>query len=589
MRDFKPELVFISAGFDSRLGDPLGQFTLSDADFADLFAVKNGAATTGRCVPTVAADELTLRSMQENGRNIRIRATGEPVISPSALTWRVVVPARGTWRTTIEFDAADGAEPAAPLSPVDPDARFAPRPHPGTVVHATDPGVTAVLARSISDLDSLRMLDARSGHSYIAAGAPWFMTLFGRDSLLTAWMALPLDVDLAIGTLHTLAALQGTVVDPITEEEPGRILHEQRRGPDSGVALGGQRYYGSVDATPLFVMLLAEAARWGADLDVIRALLPSADAALAWLDDYGDRDGDGFVEYQRATDRGLINQGWKDSFDGINNAAGQFATSPVALCEVQGYAYAARLARAYLADVCGDTATARHWRNRAETLKSAFADAFWLPKSGWLAVALDGHKVPMDALTSNIGHCLWTGVVSDAHATSIVEALAAERMSTGYGLRTLAADMAAYNPMSYHNGSVWPHDTAICIAGLMNYRHVPGAVALAHALATGLFDAAAAFDDRLPELFCGFARTAFAPPVPYPTSCSPQAWASGAPLLIVRAFLGLAPDIPADRISIDPDLPQRWGDVAFENMRLGTTAADATALGTTGSVRRRPI
>ncbi len=555
-----------------------------DADFADLFTVKNGGATTGRSVATVTSDELTMRSTQEIGRSVRIRATGEPVVSHSALTWRIVIPARGSWRTTISVDASSDGEPPAQLEPMDQDIAEAQRHGHETVLDVANPDIAAVLGRTIADLDSLRMIDERTGHTYVAAGAPWFMTLFGRDSLLTAWMALPLEVGLAVGTLQTLASLQGTVVNPMTEEQPGRILHEQRRGPDSDLALGGQRYYGSVDATPLFVMLLAEAARWGADLETIRGLLPNADAALGWLDDYGDRDGDGFVEYQRATDRGLINQGWKDSFDGINNADGQLAIAPIALCEVQGYAYAARVSRAYLADLFGDAEAAAYWRERAAKLKMAFADAFWLPESGYLAVALDGRKTPMDALTSNIGHCLWTGIVSDEHATQIVAALATESMNTGYGLRTLSAEMGAYNPMSYHNGSVWPHDTAICIAGLMNYRRIPGAVDLAHRLAAGLFEAATAFDDRLPELFCGFARTTFAPPIPYPTSCSPQAWASAAPLLVLRAFLGLAPDMPAGRIDIHPDLPVAWGEVALGHVHLGATTAAITATGAMGSV-----
>ena len=557
-----------------------------DADFADLFAVKNGGATTGRQVATVALDELTLRSAQEAGRAVRIRATADPVVSQSALTWRIVIPPHSSWSTTIDFDASSGEERPTHLEPMDQDISRTERDGNATVLDVADSAIAAVLGRTVADLDSLRMIDERTGHTYVAAGAPWFMTLFGRDSLLTAWMSLPIDVGLAMGTLQTLASLQGTVVDPITEEQPGRILHEQRRGPDSDLALGGQRYYGSVDATPLFVMLLAEAARWGADLETVRSMLPNADAALTWLDQYGDRDGDGFVEYQRATDRGLINQGWKDSFDGINSASGQVAVAPIALCEVQGYAYAARLSRAYLADVFDEPDLAAYWRERAAKLKLSFADAFWLADAGWLAVALDGRKTPVDALTSNVGHCLWTGIVSDEHATQLVAALAESGMNTGYGLRTLADGMGAYNPMSYHNGSVWPHDTAICIAGLMNYRRIPGAVELAHSLAAGLFDAATAFDNRLPELFCGFERDAFAPPIPYPTSCSPQAWASAAPLLIMRAFLGLAPDVPADRIDIRPDLPATWGAVTLDQIRLGSLVVAITALGSSGSVTR---
>jgi len=444
-----------------------------------------------------------------------------------------------------------------------------------TAVSAADPVLADVLRRTESDLGALRLDD--DGRRFVAAGAPWFMTLFGRDSLLTAWMALPLDVGLAVGTLQALAEAQGRVVDPLTEEEPGRIMHELRRGPDSAAALGGNRYYGTVDATPLFVMLLAEAWRWGAGEDVVRALLPAADAALAWVDGYGDRDGDGFVEYRRATDRGIANQGWKDSPDGVNDAAGRLAATPVALCEVQGYVYAALRARAELAEGFGEPAA--RLRERAEGLRQRFAEAFWLPGRGWYAVALDGRKRRVDALTSNAAHCLWTGIATDEHATALVERLSTPDMDTGYGLRTLASSMGAYNPMSYHNGSVWPHDTAIAVAGLLRYAHVPGAVDLAHRLAGGLLDAAAAFGGRLPELYCGFARDEFSPPVPYPTSCSPQAWASAAPLLLVRSFLGLAPHVPRRKLATAPHLPARWGEVTLSGLRLGPVTVNVSATG----------
>ena len=296
--------------------------------------------------------------------------------------------------------------------------------------------LNAVLRQTESDLGALLIHDDTGrGRAFVAAGAPWFMTLFGRDSLLTAWMALPLHVGLSIGTLQQLASVQGRRVDPITEEQPGRIMHEIRRGPASADVLGGSIYYGSVDATPLFVMLLAECWRWGADEAAVRALLPAADAALAWAENHGDRDGDGFVEYHRATDRGLINQGWKDSFDGINDAAGHTAEPPIALCEVQGYQYAALLARAELADGFGDATAAARLRDRADTLRGKFLDAFWLPEKGWYAIALDGSKRHVDALTSNVGHCLWTGIATDEHAEQLIERLAA----SGDGLRVRVA------------------------------------------------------------------------------------------------------------------------------------------------------
>lgn len=414
------------------------------------------------------------------------------------------------------------------------------------------------------------------------------MTLFGRDSLLTAWMSLPLDVGLSVGTLQRLADAQGRRVDPLTEEQPGRIMHEIRRGPASTDVLGGSVYYGSADSTPLFVMLLAECWRWGADEGAVRALLPAADAALSWAARYGDRDDDGFIEYKRATDRGLLNQGWKDSFDAITDAAGHRADAPIALCEVQAYQYAALRARAELADAFGEPATAKRLRDRAATLKKRFAEKFWLPDRGYYALALDGDKRPVDSLTSNVGHCLWAGIATDEHAARLVEKLGTSEMDSGFGLRTLAADMGAYNPMSYHNGSVWPHDTAIAVAGLLRYRHVPGAVELAERLALGLLDAADAFGGRLPELFCGFHRSQFASPVPYPTSCSPQAWASAAPLLLVRAFLGLEPDVPHRKLTVRPQLPAAWGRVALTDLRLGSATVAVEAEGTVAKVTGLP-
>ncbi|BAD59026.1 glycogen debranching N-terminal domain-containing protein [Nocardia farcinica] len=559
-----------------------------EADFVDLFAVKEGRAGHHRAEVTVADGELLLHDRVDRMRGLSVSASVEPLVQPGTLTWRVVVPVGGTWQTEIIAQPTLGNQRV--------QAAVAPGEHYGvsapgrkieawrdtaTDITAADPVLTQVLRRTESDLGALQIHDeAGDGRPFVAAGAPWFMTLFGRDSLLTAWMALPLAVDLALGTLQQLAELQGRTVDPLTEEEPGRIMHEMRRGPAGGQVLGGNIYYGTVDATPLFVMLLAECHRWGADREAIRDLLPAADAALDWITEYGDRDGDGFVEYRRATDRGLINQGWKDSFDGINDAEGHIAEAPIALCEVQGYVHAALLARAELADAYDEPRLAERLRERAAELRVKFAEQFWLPERGWYAVALDGAKRRVDALTSNTAHCLWAGIAEDEHVAELVRKLSGPEMDSGFGLRTLASSMGAFNPMSYHCGSVWPHDTAIAVAGLLRYQHVPGAVDLATRLATGLLDAAAAFDGRLPELFCGFSRTRFSVPVPYPTSCSPQAWASAAPLLLVRAFLGLDPDVPARTLTVRPHLPAEWGRVSLTELRLGDITVDLEAEGT---------
>jgi len=563
------------------------------SDFMDLFAVKEGAAMSGGADVTVTGPELLLRERRSSSRGSSVTASANPVVLPETLSWHIVVPPKGRWTTEIVVRPTLGDRRVQPqfrpgqlLESTRPARKIKAWRDESTVISTDDPNLGQVLRQTQSDLGVLRMNDR--GRPFVAAGAPWFMTLFGRDSLLAAWMALPLDVGLAVGTLQTLAESQGKRVDPATEEEPGRILHERRFGPESARVLGGSHYYGTVDAAPLFVMLLAECWRWGAGDHTVRALLPAADAALSWIENFGDRDGDGFVEYQRATDRGLINQGWKDSFDAINDASGRIASSPIALCEVQGYVYAAWLARAELADGFGDPPTAKRCRTRAGDIRQRFEESFWLPDRGWYAVALDGSKQPVDALTSNVAHCLWAGIASDEHAGRIVKRLASEDMNSGYGLRTLAASMGAYNPMSYHNGSVWPHDTSIAVAGLLRYAHLAGAVELAERLSTGLLDAAAAFGARLPELFCGFGRSEFSPPVPYPTSCSPQAWASAAPLLLVRSHLGLEPDVPRRRLAIRPRLPTRWGTVTLDHLRLGPVTVRLSADGQNATVHDLP-
>ncbi|MCU1667197.1 MAG: Amylo-alpha,6-glucosidase, partial [Blastococcus sp.] len=405
---------------------------------------------------------------------------------------------------------------------------------------------------------------------------PWFMTVFGRDSLLTAWMALLLDPSLALGTLRTLARFQGTEVEPRSDQEPGKILHEMRFGMDSARSLGGGSvYYGSIDSTPLFVMLLGELELWGADPADVAELLPAADRALGWLEQYGDRDADGYVEYERATDRGLRNQGWKDSFDGVTFADGRIADPPIALAEVQGYAYAAYVARAGMAERAGDVGTAQRWADRAAALRVSFNRDFWLPERGWFALGLDRDKRPIDSLASNMGHCLWTGIVDEDKAAQVAEHLLSPEMFTGWGVRTLASSMAAYNPMSYHNGSVWPHDNALIAAGLMRY----GFVEHAQRIAGSLIDAAACFGGRLPELFCGFDRTEFGAPIPYPTSCSPQAWAAASPLLLLRTLLRFDPAVPDGRLWLAPELPATLGDLRIERValagsRMAVTVAD---------------
>jgi glycogen debranching enzyme len=378
-------------------------------------------------------------------------------------------------------------------------------------------------------------------------------------------MALIVDPDLALGVLQTLARFQGTDVDPRNDEEPGRILHEMRFGDAAGLSLGGgQVYYGTADATPLFVMLLGELRRWGLAREVVDSLLPSADRAMAWIEDFGDRDGDGYVEYRRSSDRGLANQGWKDSWDAIRCADGTLAVPPIALCEVQGYVYAAYLARAYFADETGDTATATRYRAKASDLKTAFNRDFWLDDRGWYAMGLDGAKQPIDALASNIGHCMWTGIVDEERAPLVAARLLSPEMFSGWGIRTLGESMTGYNPVSYHNGSVWPHDNAIIAAGLMRY----GFVDEAHRVVMALLDAAAGQDHRLPELFSGLSRSDVRFPVSYPSSCQPQAWAAASPLLFLRIILRLDPWVPHGKVWLDPLLPPGIGHLRVDRIPL---------------------
>lgn len=548
-----------------------------DADFADLFEVKDGRIPSGVGVTRVVdADGITLSRLRGTHHpGVHVGADGDPQLTAQSLSWDLTLPGHAERTVTVQVapvvqgvrvtDRQERGDPAAQAR--SPHRLYAWR-HGIPELRTVDAGLTAILERSIGDLGALRILDDQHpDRAVVAAGAPWFMALFGRDSLLTSWMVLPVDRSMAVDTLRTLADHQGSRTDATTEEQPGRILHEVRFGLTAvDLTLGGDRaYYGTADATSLFVMLLGELARWGGDPSAIEELLPHADRALEWIEHTGDRDGDGFVEYQRGTDQGLVNQGWKDSWDGISFADGRLPTGPIALAEVQAYTYAAFVARAELARAAGDAAGHEVWSTKATLLKRRFNDAFWIPELGWFAVGLDGDKRQIDSLTSNIGHCLWTGIVEQDKAAAVAARLLSPELFTGWGIRTLATTMARYNPMGYHNGSVWPHDNALCAAGLMRY----GFVEQAQRVITGLLDAAGHFDHRLPELFSGFDREDFRFPVPYPTSCSPQAWAAAAPLSFLRTLLRLDPDVPQQRIVWAPSVPDRYLPLGVHDLRVG--------------------
>jgi glycogen debranching enzyme len=420
--------------------------------------------------------------------------------------------------------------------------------------------------RSSEDLGALRIFDPdHPDLAIVAAGAPWFMTLFGRDSLLTAWMTLLADPSLALGVLEILARFQGADVDANTEEEPGKILHEVRFGNAPGLTLGGgQAYYGSVDATALFVMLVGELRRWDLEDEAVERLMPHVDRALEWIATFGDRDGDGYVEYQRRSEGGLANQGWKDSWDAIRFADGRLAQSPIALCEVQAYTYAAYVARGHLAREAGDDTAAGRWHEKAMDLRVRFNADFWLDDVGAFALALDRDKQPVDAIASNMGHCLWTGIVDTEKAPLVARQLMSNQMFSGWGIRTLSSAMRAFNPVSYHNGSVWPHDNALCASGLMRY----GFIDEAHRVIEAQLDVAAANRGRLPELFAGFDRADLGIPAAYPTSCSPQAWAAASPLLWLRTLLRLDPIAPRGQVWLDPQLPKSMERLEVDGIRV---------------------
>jgi glycogen debranching enzyme len=535
-----------------------------DADFADLFEVKEGRVSREGEAHNLELGERALDFGYRRGsvhRGTRVTFGGSPELAGTSAVFEVIVPAHGRWETCVQVTPVIEGEEIEPRylcgQPVEratPGERMARWRSDVPIVESDHDSLGRVVARGAEDLGALRIFDPEfPERTVVAAGAPWFMTLFGRDSLITAWMALMVDPDLALGVLQTLARFQGDEVEPRNEEEPGRILHEMRFGDAASLALGGGRiYYGTADATPLFVMLLGELRRWGIAREAVDELLPHADRALDWIENFGDRDGDGYVEYQRASDRGLANQGWKDSWDGIRYRDGSLPRPPIALAEVQGYVYAAYLARAHFADEMADAAAAAGWRKKAAELRTAFNRDFWVEDKGWFAMGLDAEKRPIDALGSNMGHCLWTGIVDEEKAPLVAARLLGPEMFSGWGIRTLASTMGGYNPVSYHSGSVWPHDSALVAAGLMRYGFVDEALKLAMALV----DAASTQGGRLPELFAGLDRTEYPTVVSYPTSCSPQAWAAAAPLLLLRVMLRLDPWVPHGKVWLDPVLPE---------------------------------
>lgn len=444
------------------------------------------------------------------------------------------------------------------------------------VLYSNNEGFNDWLNNSLRDLALLRT-EGKTG-AYVYAGIPWFATVFGRDGLVTALETLAFVPDLTVGTLRTLAALQGQEERTDREEEVGKILHEMRYGE---MAATGEipfgRYYGSIDATPLFLLLFAAYADRTADVAVIEELWPAAMAAMHWIETVADLDGDGYVEYQRRTTRGLVNQGWKDSHDAISHADGTLAEPPIALAEVQAYVYAALRGMARLARRRQRLVEATTWETRARQLQERFTRDFWLADEGTFALALDRHKRPCHVMSSNAGHCLFGGIAKTTQAPQLIARLMHDDMFCGWGIRTLSSQARRYNPMSYHNGSVWPHDNALIAAGFARY----GATERAAQLLTAFFDTVLTSSDRrLPELFCGFSRYLHHSPVSYPVACKPQAWAAGSVFLLLQATLGLSIDAWERRVTFDRTaLPPWLTRLDIRGLRVGDARVDMSLIG----------
>jgi glycogen debranching enzyme len=441
-----------------------------------------------------------------------------------------------------------------------------------------------VMDKSADDLLALRARALIDGQEITlpAAGSPWFQTLFGRDTLITAYQTVGGNPHLARGALISLAKLQGRRCNDFTDEEPGKILHEYRSGEFTQLGIRPYNpYFGTADATQLWLILLSEYWRWTCDNDLVQKLRGNALAALEWIDRYGDRDGDGYVEYGTRSPQGLGNQGWRDSWDGVQFADGTIPVLPIATCELQGYTYDAKLRLAELADgPLADQALAARLRSEAMLLSERFNEDFWIDeRGGYYAVGLDGDKHQIDSMTSNMGHLLWSGIVPPERAPILAQHLMSDAMFSGWGIRTLSTDDDGYNPIGYHTGTVWPHDNSLIMQGLTQYGHRTEA----NRVAMAILEAAGAFAFRLPEVFAGYPRTDGSFPVPYPTPCSPQAWASGAPLQLLAAMLGL--DARDNHLTISPALPEELGRVLITRLHAFGQRWTVEAVGSTGHVR----
>ena len=550
------------------------------ADFADIFEVRGmmRGARGQDLVPEVSADRVVLSYRGLDGVVRRTLLHFEP--KPSALTAatsRLEMSLEPRQEAVICLTAACEREPAAPIVLRFEDARAEAQADLERYsawschVRTSNSHVNAWVNRAVSDLHM--MTTALPTGPYPYAGVPWFNTPFGRDGIITALECLWLRPGLARGVLAYLAATQATEVIPEQDAEPGKILHETRNGEMAALKeMPFGRYYGSVDATPLFVLLAGAYYERTGDRAFVESLWPHVEAALRWIDVFGDMDGDGFVEYHRQSADGLLHQGWKDSDDAVFHADGSPARGPIALCEVQGYVYAARRAGAALAAALGPAGRADELARQAEELRERFDRAFWCEELSTYALALDGEKRPCRVRTSNAGQCLFTGIASPGRARRVARTLLGPELFSGWGVRTVGASEDCYNPMGYHTGCVWPHDNALTAWGLARC----GLAEMALPIWTGLFEAGLYFDlHRMPELFCGFAREPGEGPVLYPVACAPQAWSAASVFLLFQACLGLEVNGREAQIRFTrPQLPSSLGELRIHNLEVAGAAVD---------------
>jgi glycogen debranching enzyme len=556
------------------------------SDFADIFAVKDhdfalGDPEGADPLPALVEPSFDAENNQfvfvdpDGGARTQVILSQRGEVEGSTIRWQIELEPRATWSVRIDVNADLEGDEQAPRAV---ERRFGEElAHVRESLAAWKLRVPQLrttwddlhhsFGRSVADLASLRIRNGLG--SLPAAGMPWFMTIFGRDTLITCLQTLLFGPELARSALEVLSKLQATEDNPELDAEPGKIVHEVRHG--KAAKRWFEAYYGTIDATPLYLILLSEVWRWSDDAALVRTFREPALRALAWIDDYGDLDGDGFVEYRKRSSRGLDNQSWKDSGDSQRFSDGRIAEPPIAPCEVQGYVYDAKLRTAELArEVWRDRALADRLEREAAELKARFDEAFWCER-GYYALALDGDKQRVDSLTSNIGHLLWSGIVPDERVEQVVDALMGDALWSGWGVRTMSKADAGYNPLSYHNGTVWPHDNSLCAAGLARY----GRWTELHRVVRRMLAASRHFDHQLPEVFAGMPRADTPFPIRYPTAARPQAWAAGTPVLLLQLLLGLEADRGRHQLrSNAPELPVWAGSIRLSGIRAFERAWD---------------